>query len=187
MQDDQQTAAYQPNLPDASNGDAPQPHQIGRYKVEWVLGRGGFGIVYLAIDDQLQRLVAIKVPHCHRVATAADAGTYLAEARTAAQLDHSAIVQVFDVGSIENFPCFIVSKFIDGVDLATRLQQSRFSLHETIELVATVADALHHAHKQGLVHRDIKPENILLDANGRSFIADFGLALRDDQIGSGPN
>ena len=61
------------------------------------------------------------------------------------------------------FPCFVVSKYIDGTDLATRLKQSRLSLHEAAELVATVAEALHHAHKQGLVHRDVKPGNILLD------------------------
>jgi serine/threonine protein kinase len=73
-------------------------------------------------------------------------------------------------------PCFIVSKYIDGTDLATRLKQSRLSIHETVELVATVAEALHYAHKQGLVHRDIKPGNILLDKSGKPFVADFGLA-----------
>ena len=84
------------------------------------------------------------------------------------------------------FPCFVVSKYIDGTDLATRLKQSRLSLHEAVELVATVAEALHHAHKQGLVHRDIKPGNILLDKSGKPFVADFGLALREQDVGKGP-
>ncbi len=84
------------------------------------------------------------------------------------------------------FPCFVVSKYIDGTDLATRLKQSRLSIHETVELVATVAEALHHAHKQGLVHRDIKPGNILLDNSGKPFVADFGLALREQDVGKGP-
>ena len=83
-------------------------------------------------------------------------------------------------------PCFVVSKYIDGTDLATRLKQSRLTLHEAVELVATVAEALHHAHKQGLVHRDIKPGNILLDRSGKPFVADFGLALREQDVGKGP-
>src|SRR5438445_11995547 len=67
-----------------------------------------------------------------------------------------------------------------------RLKRSRFSIHEAVELVATVAEALHHAHKQGLVHRDIKPGNILLDKSGKAFVADFGLALREQDVGKGP-
>ena len=70
--------------------------------------------------------------------------------------------------------------------LPRRLKQSRLSLHETVELVATVAEALHYAHKQGLVHRDIKPGNLLLDTSGKPFVADFGLALREQDVGKGP-
>src|SRR5437899_1343707 len=92
----------------------PQPERIGRYRVEKLLGRGGFGLVYLACDDQLQRPVAIKVPHRHRVANPEDAEAYLTEARTVANLDHPNIVPVHDVGSTDQFPCFVVSKFIDG-------------------------------------------------------------------------
>ena len=162
---------------------ASSPTHIGRYRVEKVLGKGGFGLVYLAHDDQLQRLVAIKVPHAKLVAQTTDAEAYLTEARTVANLDHPHIVPVFDVGSTEDFPCFVVSKYIDGTDLATRLKQSRLALHEAVELVATVAEALHHAHKQGLVHRDIKPGNILLDHSGKPFVGDFGLALRETGCG----
>src|SRR5262249_5972210 len=68
---------------------------------------------------------------------------------------------------------------------ATRLKQSRLALHEAAELVATVAEALHHAHKQGLVHRDIKPGNLLLDRSGKPYVADFGLALREQDVGKG--
>ncbi len=152
-----------------------------------MLGTGGFGVVYLAHDDQLSRPVAIKVPHRELVDLLEDAAIYLTEARTVANLDHSHIVPVFDVGSTEQFPCFVVSKFIDGSDLATRLKQSRLSIRETVELVAAVAEALHFAHKQGLVHRDIKPGNILLDKSGKPFVADFGMALRDEDVGEGPH
>ena len=86
---------------------------------------------------------------------------------------------VYDVGSTEQFPCYIVSKYIDGTDLATRILRCRAASEEAVELVATVAEALHHAHNQGLVHRDVKPGNILLDKSGKPFVADFGLALRE--------
>jgi serine/threonine protein kinase len=162
------------------------PVHIGRYRVERVLGEGGFGLVYLAHDDQLQRPVAVKVPHPRLVSRPEDAAAYLTEARTVANLDHPHIVPVYDVGSTEQFPCFVVSKYIDGTDLATRFKQSRLSIHETVEVVATVAEALHHAHKQGLVHRDVKPGNILLDRSGKPFVADFGLALREQDVGKGP-
>ena len=148
--------------------------------------KGGFGLVYLAHDDQLQRLVAIKVPHRKLVDRPEAAEAYLTEARTVANLDHPHIVPVFDVGSTEDCPCYVVSKYIDGTDLATRLKRSRLTIHEAVELVATVAEALHHAHKQGLVHRDIKPGNILLDHSGKPFVADFGLALREQDVGKGP-
>jgi serine/threonine protein kinase len=162
------------------------PAHIGRYRVEKVLDQGGFGIVYLAHDDQLQRLVAIKVPHRKLVDRPEAAEAYLTEARTVANLDHPNIVPVHDVGSTDDFPCYVVSKYIDGSDLATRLKQSRLSIHETVELVATVAEALHFAHKQGLVHRDIKPGNLLLDKSGKPFVADFGLAMREQDVGKGP-
>ncbi len=165
---------------------AALPQQVGRYRVEKVLGRGAFGLVYLAHDDQLHRPVAIKVPHPRLVARPDQAEAYLVEARTVAGLDHAHIVPVFDVGGTDLFPCFVVSKFIDGTDLAERLQRGRLATHEAVELVATVAEALHHAHKNGLVHRDIKPGNILLDKDDRPFVADFGLALREQDVGTGP-
>src|SRR5215471_4791347 len=163
-----------------------QPAGIGRYRVERVLGQGGFGVVYLAHDEQLQRPVAVKVPHRRLVARPEDAEAYLTEARTVAGLDHPNIVPVYDVGSTEDCPCFIVSKFIEGSTLAKRLQEERPSSGEASELVAMVAEALHHAHKQGLVHRDIKPGNILLDRSGKPFVGDFGLALREQDVGTGP-
>ncbi len=184
MGDLNRTGPYEPEPADDDSTD--QPQHIGRYRVEKILGKGGFGIVYLAHDEQLQRLVAIKVAHRHRVSTAEDAEAYLAEARTVANLDHPHIVPVFDVGSTEDCPCYLVSKFIDGTDLSARLKNSRLSLHDSVELVATVAEAIHFAHKQGLVHRDIKPGNIILDKSGKPFVADFGLALREQDVGKGP-
>ena len=169
----------------ASPADA-LPRQIGRYRVETLLGQGAFGLVYLAHDDQLRRPLAIKVPHRQLVARPEDAEAYLAEARTIASLEHPNIVPVFDVGSTDEFPFFVVSKFIDGASLATRLKQSRLSLQKAFELVATVAETLHYAHQQHLVHRDVKPGNILLDKSGQPFVTDFGVALREQDVGQGP-
>jgi serine/threonine protein kinase/formylglycine-generating enzyme required for sulfatase activity len=162
------------------------PQHIGRYRVEKILGQGGFGLVYLAFDEQLQRLVAVKVPHPHLISSPQDADAYLAEARTAAGLDHPHIVPVFDVGGTANLPCFIVSKFIEGRTLAGALRHDRPAPTAAAALVATIAEALQHAHQQGVVHRDIKPSNILLDRADRPFVADFGLALRDQDVGHGP-
>jgi eukaryotic-like serine/threonine-protein kinase len=162
------------------------PTQIGRYRVKGLLGKGGFGLVYLAHDDQLIRYVAIKVPHSHLVAPQHDAQAYLTEARTVAGLDHPNIVPVYDVGSTESFPFFIVSKYIEGSTLARKILEGRPSVCESAQLVATVAEALHHAHLQGLAHRDVKPGNILIDRGGKPYVADFGLALRETELGKGP-
>ncbi len=168
--------------PQESNSAAKHPLRIGRYRIEKVLGQGGFGIVYLAQDEQLNRPVAVKVPHATLISKPEDAELYLTEARTVANLDHPGIVPVHDVGSTEECPCYVVSKYIPGTDLATKLKQKRLPYRETVELVATVADALHYAHKQGLVHRDVKPGNILIGNDGKPYVVDFGLALREENI-----
>jgi serine/threonine protein kinase/formylglycine-generating enzyme required for sulfatase activity len=170
----------------SSGGDDKPPDQIGRYRIERLLGRGGFGLVYLAHDEQLSRPVAIKVPHPRLVAEVGDAEAYRSEARTVANLDHPNIVPVHDVGSTDQFPCYVVSKYIDGSNLKARAETSPLALEEGAELVATIAEALHHAHKQGIVHRDIKPGNLLLDKSGKPFVVDFGLALREEDVGKGP-
>src|ERR1700730_1640140 len=111
-----------PRLGAASSG---QPRQIGRYRIEKVLGEGGFGRVYLAHDDQLNRLVAIKVPRRQRLSQPEEAEAYLAGARVLASLDHPNIVPVHDVGTTPDGLCYVVSKFIEGSDLAKKIKESR--------------------------------------------------------------
>jgi eukaryotic-like serine/threonine-protein kinase len=161
------------------------PERIGRYRVVKLLGQGGFGRVYLAHDDDLGRPVAIKVPNPDRITRPEDVETYLNEARILASLDHVHIVPVHDVGRTDDGLCYVVSKFIEGSDLAAKIRQDRPGFQEAAELVATVAEALHYAHTRGLVHRDVKPANILIDASGKPCVADFGLALRDEDFGQG--
>lgn len=170
------------------SGGAPDPRHpaaIGRYRIEGILGQGGFGCVYLAHDETLRRRVAIKVPHARHVASAADAAPYLAEAQTLASLDHPHIVPVYDIGTTPEFPCYVVSKYIDGANLAWFVEQGKSAPDQAASIVAVVADALHYAHKQGLIHRDIKPHNILIDRQGVPYLSDFGLALREEDVGKG--
>jgi serine/threonine protein kinase len=182
------TGPWQPagsELPVSDPGAVEMTQQIGRYSVQRLLGEGGFGRVYQAHDEKLNRYVAIKVAHRKLIARPEDVEAYLTEAQNVANLDHPHIVPVYDVGSSEDFPCFIVSKFIEGSTLTQKIRDHRPSFPETTELVATTAEALHYAHCKGLVHRDIKPSNILIDSSGKPFVVDFGLALKEENVGHG--
>lgn len=163
--------------------DHQVPQSIGRYQVESRLGGGSFGEVYLAMDPELGRQVAIKVPLKSRVQSGRGIDAFQKEARILAQLDHPNIVPVYDFAAEDNL-CYVVSKYVDGRDLAEHSKSSLVTRDAT-ELIATVARALYHAHQLGLVHRDVKPSNILINNEGRAHLADFGLAMRDDEFGSG--
>ena len=162
---------------------ASASHEDRAYSIVRRVGQGGFGEVFEAFDDDLDRTVAIKVPRPERVSCQEDVEAYLDEARIVASLDHPHIVPVHDVGRTDDGLCFVVSKFITGSDLAARVKDPRLDFRESAGLVATVAEALHYAHTRGLVHRDIKPANILLDTSGKAFVADFGLALTEEDFG----
>src|SRR5262245_51621761 len=139
------------------------PAALGRYRIDSLLGEGAFGRVYLARDAELDRLVALKVPHRQMIRTEADTTKYLTEARTLAMLDHPAIVPVHDVGRTDDGLCYVVSKYVEGQSLQHFLRENRPDFDESATMVARLAEALHHAHQRGLVHRDVKPANILLD------------------------
>ena len=160
-----------------------RPTQIGRFRIDRVLGSGGFGIVYLAHDEELHRSVAVKVPHRRLVGSRPDAAMYVAEARALARLDHPHIVAVHDVGSTDQYPFFMVSQYIDGTSLSQYAKERQPSYFEAARLVARVAEALHYAHKRGLVHRDIKPSNVLIDHAGQPHVVDFGLAVKEMELG----
>ena len=179
------TDGSRPPIVSSSGSPIGDPPRVGRYRIIHRLGQGGFGTVYLAHDDDLDRPVAVKVPNAERIARAKDVEAFLAEARILAKLEHPHIVPVFDVGRTEDGLCFVVSKLIEGSDLAVRIGQGHLSFRESAELVAAIADALHYAHTRGLVHRDIKPANILIDASGKPCLTDFGLALKDEDFGKG--
>ncbi len=166
---------------DAGGADHPPlPKRIGRYRVIRLLGSGGFGRVYLGYDELLKRRVAIKVPKDDLVLTVAARDRFLSEARILASLeDSSGVVPVFDVGMTRDGLAYVVSKYIDGSDLSA-VSQTELSVTRCVEIVAEVAEALHAAHEQHIIHRDVKPANILLDRSGKASVADFGIALQED-------
>ncbi|MBL8853078.1 MAG: SUMF1/EgtB/PvdO family nonheme iron enzyme [Planctomycetaceae bacterium] len=153
----------------------------GRYRLDRVLGEGTFGCVFLGYDEELQRQVAIKVPAKERFERPSDAEAFLAEARIVARLDHPHIVPVYDMGRADDGSVYVVSRYVAGTTLEGLLKNARPKHHDSVVLVATIATALHYAHEQRLIHRDVKPANILIEAaTGTPFLADFGLAVRED-------
>lgn len=160
---------------------APSLEEVGKFKITDLLGRGGFGEVLLAHDDDLRRDVAIKVPNPNRFTRAEDEANYLAEAQLLASLSHPGIVPVFEAARIPDGGCYVVSEYIEGPSLAERIENEPIPAVEAARLIAEVAEALDYAHKQGVVHRDIKPGNILLkktDHSERPVLIDFGIAFR---------
>lgn len=137
------------------------------------------GSVYLGHDDELDRTVAIKAPHSQWFESNTGRDAFLRECRTLARLEHPRIIPVFDAGKTDDDRCYVVFKYVDGQTLRERMRDVRFSPREASRMLADVADALHHAHKQGFVHRDIKPSNILIDQEGNAWVADFGLAVAE--------
>ena len=165
-------------------GDAI-PTEIGRYRVRHLLGEGAFGRVYLAWDGELAREVAVKVSHSYQDANPKSVEVFLAEARTLARLDHPSVVPVYDAGRTSDGSCYVVSKWICGSDLQLRMRREKISVSESLQIIMSIADALHHAHEHGLYHRDVKPANILLDAVGTPYLGDFGLALSGKRLNEG--
>ncbi len=155
------------------------PGQIGKYRIDAAIGRGGMGMVYRGFDVAIDRAVAIKAISRAALPTDEQSGTldrFRREAQAAGRLLHANIVQVYDYGEDGDL-AFIAMELVEGRSLHQELsQRRRFNLREIGRLMAELLDALAHSHAQGVVHRDIKPANILLNADGRVKISDFGIA-----------
>ncbi|MBY0274985.1 serine/threonine protein kinase, partial [Candidatus Binatia bacterium] len=159
---------------------AQDPSTIGRYKVLRKLGGGGMGVVYLAVDAVLKRQVAIKLvrgsfaEHEHAMLR------FQREAEVSARLNHPNVIVVYDVGEEPGFGPFIAMEFVAGSDLAEMIRDRRLDLEGGLQVLVQAARALDAAHDAGIVHRDVKPANLLVSAEGRVKLLDFGIARGDD-------
>lgn len=171
------------------------PRRFGRFQLERELGRGGFGIVYLATDSVLKRHVALKVPRPSVVLTPEFQRRFLREGEAASRLDHPHIVPIFEIGEQEKV-CYIASAYCDGHTVAQWLADRPAPVPPRLaaELLVKIARAVGHAHERGILHRDLKPKNIMLQgARGKAVdrdepelvprICDFGLAKILDEDG----
>ena len=149
----------------------------GQYDIQRLLGRGGMGAVYLARERSLDRLVAIKILPPETAADADSRERFRREARTAAKLTHPNIVPLYAFGDVDGMLYFVMG-YVRGESLADRMRrEGKLPADQARRIIKEVADALDHAHRQGVVHRDIKPDNILLDdESGRPMLTDFGVA-----------
>jgi tetratricopeptide (TPR) repeat protein len=175
---------------------APSPDVIGRFQLQEELGRGAFGVVSLAYDPHLHRQVALKVPRPEVVVTPDLRARFRKEALAAAGLDHPNIVPVYEAGEA-GAACYIASAYCPGMTLAAWLRERTLPVPPRMAagLVGTLAEAVEHAHRRGVLHRDLKPGNILIEeqilGNGETEliprITDFELAkLRDAVPGEEP-
>ncbi len=149
-----------------------------RYQVTAVLGRGGMGVVYRAEDPFLHREVAVKVLTSGVLSAPAE-DRFKREARLVAQMDHPAIVAIYDIGRHAN-SLFYVMPVVQGSTVKSLVNQGALDLGEILEVIAQVAEALDYAHQRGVIHRDVKPENIMVsheDSRLRARVMDFGLAI----------
>jgi serine/threonine-protein kinase len=155
-------------------------HRLGPYQIEEIIGSGGMAVVYRARAED-GRTVALKVLFPPPNAAAEIRLRFEREARTAARLNHPAIVRVFEAGQAGGY-AYLAMEFIKGQTLAQRLfeQSAPLSEDEAADIAWQIADALYYAHGQGVVHRDVKPSNILLTDDNRALLTDFGVAQAFD-------
>ena len=151
-----------------------------RYEIIELIGSGGMALVYKAMDIKLGRIVAVKTLREEYITDDEFLKRFASEARSAASLSHANIVNVYDVGTDNNIH-FIVMEYIDGVTLKELIiRRAPFDEKETLGVSIQIADALSHAHKNGIIHRDIKPQNIIVTKGGTVKVTDFGIARSAD-------
>ena len=148
--------------------------RLGPYEIQAPLGHGGMGEVYRAIDTRLGRTVAIKVLPRQVAESPARRQRFEREARALASLSHPHICPLYDVGEQDGLP-FLVMEALDGETLAARLVRGALPIDQVVRHAIEMADALDHAHRQGVIHCDLKPSNVMLTRSGVKLL-DFGVA-----------
>jgi serine/threonine protein kinase len=163
---------------------ALEGERIGHYQIIGLLGSGGMGDVYLAKDTRLGRRVALKLLPDYLTDDESRVRRFKQEARAASALNHPNILTIYEIEQADG-RYFIATEFIEGETLRERMKSGRLKLSEALEIAVQIAGALAKAHQIGIVHRDIKPENIMLDAEGRVKVLDFGLAKYTQPLDAG--
>ncbi|MGD2050415.1 MAG: tetratricopeptide repeat protein [Chloroflexota bacterium] len=148
---------------------------VGRYQIIEEIGRGGMATVYRAFDPRFKRDVAIKLMTQDLLEDPTLRARFEREAQTIANLEHPAIVPVYDFGEEDGRP-YLVMRLMTGGTLTDLLQQGPVGIEGTVQILRRVGSALERAHKNGIIHRDLKPSNIMFDDYGDAFLADFGIA-----------
>lgn len=159
--------------------------RIGPYRLLRRLGEGGMGVVYLARDERLRRIVALKILRPERLASARAQERFRREAVAVARLRHPSMVTLYDAGE-EAGLSFLAMEWIDGDGLDERIARARadgapLEVASVLRWILEIARALAAAHREGIVHRDVKPSNIRIDRDGRARLLDFGLAKTEDE------
>jgi eukaryotic-like serine/threonine-protein kinase len=154
----------------------------GRYQIVAELGRGSMGVVYKAHDPQIDRPIALKVLREDRVTSDDFVRRFLKEAMAVGRLSHPGIVTVYDIGQ-DHGTIYIAMEFLKGKPLDELMATRKFTLQEIVDIGIQTAQALHYAHKNGIVHRDIKPPNIIYSSEGTIRVTDFGIAHIEDPSG----
>ena len=152
------------------------PARIGRYRITGTLGEGGMGVVYAALDEQLERPIAVKVLRPESAADPTARERFLREARLAASVNHPHICQLYEIGESDG-RLFMAIERLEGEPLAARLSRGAMPIAETVQIGLEVLDALDALHRRGITHRDLKPSNVFLTAHGAK-VLDFGVSRR---------
>ena len=150
--------------------------KIPGYKIERLIGKGGMSTVYLAVQESLDRRVALKV--LKKFDDPKQAARFLHEGRIIASLSHRNIITIHDIGTIGD-RLFIAMEYLDGRSLSERIEEG-VPLAKTLSLMEQMAACLHFVHRRGIIHRDIKPSNILFHSDGTPKLTDFGIAKQLD-------
>ena len=167
----------------AAPSDPRVGKEFGKYIIQKRVAEGGMGIVYLAVDSQLGREVALKILPEYFSMDRERLQRFQREARATSHLNHPNIVTVFEVGQMDGCE-FIASEFVEGQTLREKMEQGPIPFVEMLKIASQVAVALGAAHKAGIIHRDIKPENVMIRPDGYVKVLDFGLAKLTTPIGS---
>ncbi|MEO7650360.1 MAG: serine/threonine-protein kinase, partial [Bryobacteraceae bacterium] len=168
---------------DEKHGGVTAGTLLGSYRMETILGEGGMGVVYRALDTRLNRPVAVKLLF-DDLADSESRRRFQREAQMASSLNHPHILTVHDVGDFEGRQ-YLVTEFVDGGTLTDWVREEKRTWQQINELMVGVADGLAAAHTAGILHRDIKPANILVGRNGYAKLADFGLAKLESRPAPG--